>query len=358
MKYFYIIKFILTNNNGKFRYSYLFPLIGTFVGAYIIFTIYAIMNSMEYQIENRLNAFHYQYYIDNPDPDISCNSDDLIKGNVNAGYIKNNYNYEFVNVYAIDNYKNYINNKINPYLIKKDSLISSKDLLIGDNLGERLDVTIGDSLILFFPGNVNITTNYLPTVKYRIAGIFSIDLLNYDNNSVITSFDYFSSNNENYYCYFDDLNNLYPYFKKNYILSNLILDALKFEKLIYYFFGLLVIVVSCFMLLSAIIQSIKEKYNQIIILESLGLYEYKIKRILLSHNLLLVTALSLFAILLVNFTIFLHHRYDLFDFLYSSLPFNIDYVYLLTSESIILLIAINALSLVSSYIPFILNNER
>ena len=81
MKYFYTIKFILTSEKGNFRYTYIFPLLGTLVGSYIIFMIYSIMNSMEYQIEGRLNAFHYRYYLETNISDYNCEGDNLIKGN-------------------------------------------------------------------------------------------------------------------------------------------------------------------------------------------------------------------------------------------------------------------------------------
>ena len=361
MKYFFIIKFILTNNKAKFRYSYIFPLFGTLVGSYIIFMIYSIMTSMEYQIEDRLNAFHYKYYLDSSISSYDTNLYD--KGNSKIGYVKNISSHDLVNVYGLNNYKYYLNNKISKYLNISSDLIDYNDILIGDNLAYALNVEVGDSLILSYPGDININTNYIPSFIYRVGGIFDIDILNYDNRSVIMSYDnlHLKIHGSDYY-YFDNIeentkNNSIGY-KKNHILSNLIIDALRFEKLIYYFFGILVISISCFMLFITIVESMKEKYNQILILRTLGLHNRRIQKILIFHNLSMVTVLSLIGIIMVNFTVYLHLKYGIFDFLYSSLPFNVDYVNLFNVETLLLLFIINILSLISTYIPLIIINKN
>ena len=61
-KIIYIIRFITKNDNGKFRSSYIFPLLSSILGSYIIFMIFSIMNGMGSELEDRVGSFHYKYY--------------------------------------------------------------------------------------------------------------------------------------------------------------------------------------------------------------------------------------------------------------------------------------------------------
>jgi len=141
-----------------------------------------------------------------------------------------------------------------------------------------------------FPSDLNIISNYLPRETFKVGGVFDIDILNYDLNSIILSFKNNNTDKDSFYMYTDEIEGDYK-LKDNQIISNLVLNALKFEKIIYYFFGILVIAISCLMLFISIVQSIKEKEKQINILVSIGLFENKIRNILLLHNFLLVTIL-------------------------------------------------------------------
>ena len=74
MKIRFILKFFLKTNYNSFRFSFIIPFIGIFFGSYIIFMTYSIMNSMEKEIEHKINSFNYKYVI---------NDSDLTKDNKN-----------------------------------------------------------------------------------------------------------------------------------------------------------------------------------------------------------------------------------------------------------------------------------
>ena len=63
MKFQLIQKFFLTTINGKFRYSFLLPILGAIIGSYIIFITLSIMNGMGKEIEEKLNSLQYNYLI-------------------------------------------------------------------------------------------------------------------------------------------------------------------------------------------------------------------------------------------------------------------------------------------------------
>ena len=117
-KFAYIVKFLLFTNNGRFRFSYLFPIIGALIGSYIIFMIYSIMHGMEFEINNRLNAFHYKYYckdyykIDNQFKNQYINT-----GFEEVAYIDNISHNNIVNVYGLTNIDHYMNSNINDFVL-------------------------------------------------------------------------------------------------------------------------------------------------------------------------------------------------------------------------------------------------
>ena len=77
-KYLYIQRFILKKENGNFRYSYFFPVTGIFIGTFIIFMIFSIMDSLGKQIDDRLNSFHYKYYLESKNITFKENFNNLL----------------------------------------------------------------------------------------------------------------------------------------------------------------------------------------------------------------------------------------------------------------------------------------
>ena len=345
-KYLYIQRFILKKDNGSFRYAYFFPVTGIFIGTFIIFMIFSIMESLGNQIDDRLNSFHYKYYVES---DVSDNT--LIKGSSSIAYIEDDFKEELLNIYSVSNFNSYLNNKIANYIIEIDSSITSSDIIVGDLLAYKYNLNIGDSLLLYFPSKTNLVTKYVPREYCKVGGIFNIDLLDYDKKAIITSFDNKFIDTD-FFNYYTDENKFEYTVKENYILSNLIIDALKFEKIMYYVFGVAVIFISCFMFMNSIIQSIREKESQIYILKILGLNQKVLIKIFLYHTLILITMLTLIAILFVNMVIYLYYEYGVFSVLFMSLPFNVSYVNIYGYEQIILLLLIYLMSIIATYLPF------
>tara|TARA_Y100000590_G_scaffold470470_1_gene665437 strand:+ start:1150 stop:2235 length:1086 start_codon:yes stop_codon:yes gene_type:complete len=352
-KYFYIIKFLFYNTNGKFRYSYIFPIVASIFGGYIIFMIHSIMTGMEGQIEHRINSFHYKYYTNNSYKDDYSFNDYANIGTSKIVYIDDNINNEFIYLFMFKNIERYINNKINDYLLKKVDNFSSNHILIGNELSVAMNLNINDTVLIYYPSNINIATLNIPSDEKVIGGIYDLNILNYDSNTIIGSL---GEINDNVNYYFDVLDSSNDNYKENMVISNRILKALKLEKNIYYSFGFLIICIACFMIFQITIQLIKEKINQLSLLSIVGLSNIKMSIIFLAVNLTINNLMFIIGFILTNFTIYLNIKYNLFEYMYSALPFNVNFVNIFNFEVFILIILVNLIMIISSLIPiFILS---
>jgi ABC-type lipoprotein release transport system permease subunit len=203
------------------------------------------MNSMEEQINMRLNSLHYKYYIDH---------NHLVENiTVNKGHSKLGFpdkkNDAMLYVHGIDNFDSFKKNKINSYLISSvDS--SYYDFFIGDEFASILGVSLNDTIKMYYPSDINIVFNEIPYINHIVTGIFDTDFLNYDSNTILASLNSFNNSNDaNYKYYFDseDPSILNIDYKYNSYLDGIIINALNLEKKLYYVFGLFVIVIACFM---------------------------------------------------------------------------------------------------------------
>ena len=162
-RYKYIFRFIFIRENGKFRFSFLFPIISTIIGAYIIFMIFSIMNGVSYQIEDRINSFHYKYYYSENLFSDNIKNSKYIKGNNEIVYFEENKHEKILNYFQIESLGNYIDDKIGKYLIFKSDILSNHDILVGDEFASEYNLTVGDSIEIYFPSYLNISTKFMPS---------------------------------------------------------------------------------------------------------------------------------------------------------------------------------------------------
>lgn len=356
MKYIYSLKLLFYQKDGNFRYSYLLPVVSIIIGGYMIFMILCIMNCMEEQLENRLNALHYKYYFTE---NHIIENVKLNRGITRLGFTANGIDDDIIHVHGISDFNYFIENKIKKYLLSKP-IDNDLQFLIGDDLANRLNITIGDTLKLYYPNDVNIVFNSIPYKKHLVTGIFDIDFLNYDSNTILTSLESLETYSEsNYRYYFDEdisyVNDIK--YEENSILNSMIISALKIEKKIYYIFGIFVIIVSCFMFFLTLVQSINEKSKEIFIIRTLGLKLKYLNMALIINSLIVSFVLSIISFSLVNLTVFLNINYNIFNVLFRSIPFKVSYVPIYNYETIILFSIIILLSLLSTYVSLLSINR-
>jgi len=309
------------------------------------------MNGISSQIENRIDSFHYQYYYTENQYLDSYDSTKFNSGVVQISYIDINNSNKLLNYFGLSSLKKYTSDKIDKYLIKSNKFYNISDVLIGNELANELKVDLGDSIQLYFPSDMNISTRNVPSVIKTIGGIFDIGLLEYNKDTIIGSLNHYKNSSSNLNYYFDNLEDQDLNYKRNSIISNMVIIGLNLEKKIYYFFGFLVIMMSCFMLFQINMQFIKEKVYQFSLISILGLKKNIISLILLIYNLFLMSLMSILGILLTNLTIFSNIKYDLFEFIYSALPFRLSYVSFVNSETLLLIFIVNIITTISTVIP-------
>ena len=116
------------------------------------------------------------------------------------------------------------------FIIPSQSINSFKLVGLIISVRHLLNIEIGDSLRLFFPSEINISTRIIPSEIKYVYGIFDIDLINLDNNSIIGQLNKYNVISNNYNYYFDNLVENDVDYNENLITSNFIIKVLKLEK--------------------------------------------------------------------------------------------------------------------------------
>ena len=98
-------------------------------------------------------------------------------------------------------------------------------------------------------------------------------------------------------------------------------------------------------------QFIKEKIKQLSILNIIGISVKSMASIIISLNILFTLSSVLIGLVFANFTIYLNINYNLFNFLYNALPFDVMYIYLNSIEIIYLLLTVCFISVLSAIVP-------
>ena len=337
MNFKQLFMFFLKDTNGKPKLSFIYSFIGIFIGSYSVFMIMSIMNGIELNFTEKINSYHYKYYID----ELSIKKNNYDYKNFNLGYEKNgciNKTNFYANVVGFDNFYHYFHSKVSKFTsYSQTELINNNHILIGKNIARNLNLKIGDKISIFYPSDVNIATGFIDDKDFYIYGIYDIDFLDLNNNIITDINNLNISNESNLRYYYDNLdftgNNEYM---KNNLYSNLIIDGLNLEKKVYYFFALFAIILSCFMLFTTMVLSVNEKVKQFLILNILGMKKSKITRKLFILNLFISSVIVLVTFLIVNVSLYLYIYHDYFQIIYNSIPFSPDYISLLDKETIIL----------------------
>ena len=352
MNFKHLIIFFLKDSNGKPRLSFIYSFLGLFIGSYSVFMIMSIMNGIEVNFTDRINSYHYKYYVD--ENIIETNSYE--SNNFNAGYEKIgciNKSDLYVNTLGFDDFNKYFKSKISRFTsYDKDILINTNHVLIGQDIANELNLNIGDQISIFYPSDINIATSFVTNKSFDIYGIYDVDFLDF-NTSIITGLNNLNiSNDSNVKYYYDYLNltNNNKYFKNN-LYSNLIIDGLNLEKKVYYFFALFAIILSCFMLFSTMILSINEKIKQFLVLNILGMNINKIAIKLFVLNFIISSTIVLLTINIVNTSLYIYKKYNYLGIIYKSLPFSPNYISFLNIETIVLFLIMTVIISFFSTLP-------
>lgn len=188
-------------------------------------------------------------------------------------------------------------NKLIPARQKKPSETFAEGVLIGSQIANDLNVSVGDFINLISLESTNTLVGRIPRMKkYEILGIFSLGMSEYDGSLIYMPFEaaslFFRAENKpnNINIYIRDSNQAAIIANKIIELTGLpavdwqtqqsaLFNALKIEKKVMFMILILIILIAVFNIISSLFMLVDEKKQSIAILRTLGLSKFSIIKI-------------------------------------------------------------------------------
>ena len=338
------------------------PFLGVFVGSYIIFITYSIMNGMENEIQNKISSFNYKYVINESDvrPDyqnVHALYQDTLSKSYNSGYkkivfLEKLHRKTFVELIAYEDIQGYLD-KIVPY-IKYSNVNLKNGIILGDDLASSLVLNLGDSIEVYFPTEINFITGNVPSLNVPITAIYDFNIFDFDSRYIIAPKNLINDiNSKNINLFFSDF--------FNYGLpsteDDMLISAIQLEKKIYTGLSFILILISCVMIFNIMIMVMIDKIKQIEYLNISGLSNNKIFMIMLLFNTLTSLFFTFMGYFISELTIFSNYYYGMFSMIFNSLPFKITPLNISFNKFILLYLVINFLIIFFSTLPYKLKRD-
>ena len=166
-KYIFIIKFIANKqDSGKYNWNLLFPFAGVIIGCITVSLTLSIMEGMEYAIFTKLENISFPGKLEKLFTADINDLEDLLQSN-NISFQKGiedqiilmkNSNFRLVTIHGVEKFTHF-----KEYVFGSDmiELIGSTDiskLYVGSPLSIKLDMSLGDTILIVHPKNINIFT--------------------------------------------------------------------------------------------------------------------------------------------------------------------------------------------------------
>jgi len=315
------------------------------------------VENLKYEIESRFSNLEIHYSIEKPSL-ISFNS--KIESIVFRG-VTPNYQFEDLNKFVLN--KNYV------------STISENEIIISKSLSDKLDISIGQNIILYFQVD---SSQKIPNIRYfEVTNIFKTDYPDFDNNYIIGS----SASLQNIYKWNENefstveinledksqisnvketLNSL-----KSIQNSNMYVQSvdMKYNNIFKWvsIFDFNIVIITTLMILIAVISVIIslftlifEKVKMIGIMSSLGSTKKSISLIFLYQGIEIILKGLIPANILFLLTSFIQNNFKVIklnpvDYYIDSIPFvvSIDYIILMNFTFILVSVTILTITLIS-----------
>ena len=369
IKFLLLLRFFFFTNDGKFRKTYFFQIIGLYLGALIISLTFSIMGGMESQIFDKVESFNYKYIIKQSlDNDIS---NEFIDNRGKKSLVRcETKSYDFlINVITYDKLNDFVQDKIKEDLLYENNLYNKSSIIIGKSLSAKYGISIGDTITLSDIANVNVVTGNYLSETFIVANIFKFQFLNFDSENVFIMESHASFlKSENYNFYIDNLqknkvlghDSKFPDFGDALISSgseySLLISSIKFEKKLYILLGVLTIIISSIMIFNNTLIVLLEKKKQFKLLDSLGMSLNKMLLIMLFCNVLMSLFLSGLGLLTTFFIEKLNIWFNVIDYLFIYSPFEKIPMNLSINQSIMTLLLIIILTTISTILS--INNMK
>tara|TARA_B100001250_G_scaffold343312_1_gene311934 strand:- start:2821 stop:3951 length:1131 start_codon:yes stop_codon:yes gene_type:complete len=324
--------------------------LGLFIGAVSIVLSLAVLNGFQDVLGDETKKIYGDYILLDPNKDFI--------GNINNDFqyspfyeeeffILNNKKQSLIKLKTI------FSDKIDSFydLNRSNGMpINKNDIIIGNSLSERMNISIGDSVAIY---DTNIAINSLAFVKsqnFFVKDIYQNRILRSDEFLVFGAFNKESIPDE--LSGIELLGNV-DALKKEYSKDKLIawqdrnrqlFDATEIEKKITFFTLLLIIIVASFNLSSSIVQISTKKTREMAILNAFGMNERSISMVFFVYGYLLSLTAIICGVLLALLIIILQNQFGFIVlnpefYLIDKLPMEISFkeISILLSFSIVII---------------------
>ena len=363
----FILKFIVSKQNtGKFNWNLLFPFGGVIIGCLTVALTLAVMEGMEYAIFTELENISFPGKLMNIN---SINTEELEdyllingiqsqKGIEDQIILMNGGEFRLVTIHGIEHFGAFRQNVFLPDLFKLDSSSENSNLYIGRALATRLDLSLGDAVLIAHPERINIFTGLPNRKQMVVGGIFDVEILDYNQKHIFCRYNLISDflPGKQNILYLDKpldvqlLNNVkeifpeirYKYWEENH---GSFISAMKLEKYTYSIIGFLIVVIAGFTLMSMMSLSVMQKIPQIGILRAVGMKAVDIKYIFIFQAISTSIISSIIGILLSLAFIQLDNQFNLMLLLFPGGLF-FDFPLILKSIYIILIFSVSFILLI------------
>ena len=286
-------RFLISRNLLEGGMINIVSFLGLFIGSISIVLSLAVLNGFQDVLGNETKKIYGDYIL------LDSNKDSITNVNNDFKYspfyeeeffILNNKKQSLIKLKTIfpDKIDNFYDlNRSNDTSINKD------DIIIGNSLSERMNISIGDSVSIY---DTNISINSLAVIEdqqFFVKDIYQNRILRSDEFLVFGAFD--EDNLPGELSGIELLGNV-DVLQKKYSKDKLIswqdrnrqlFDATEIEKKITFFTLLLIIIVASFNLSSSIVQISTKKTREMAILNAFGMNERNISMIFLVYGYLL-----------------------------------------------------------------------
>ena len=343
-------RFLISRNLLEGGMINIVSFLGLFIGAASIVLSLAVLNGFQDVLGNETKKIYGDYILLDSDEDF-------------IGSINNNFQYspfyeeEFFILnnkkQSLVKLKTIFSDKIdNFYDLNRsnDIPINKNDIIIGNSLSERMNISIGDSISIY---DTNISINSLTVMKdqqFFVKDIYQNRILRSDEFLVFSVFD--EENLPNKLSGIELLGNV-DMLKKKYSKDKLIswqdrnrqlFDATEIEKKITFFTLFLIIIVASFNLSSSIVQISTKKTREMAILNAFGMNERSMSMIFLVYGYLLSLTAIVCGILSALLIVIMQNQFGFIIlnpefYLIDKLPMEISFkeISILLSFSIIII---------------------
>ena len=266
----YIYK-ILSRYNNQWRLSFFLPWLGIFIGTIFFLLVDSIMSGMENEIFSKLKNIDSGLKIY---PDKNTSYRDIEQ------FFKNN-NIYYEECLNRDVIVGNSNNQSMAKLILCDNKFKDDYFKIGSAMSLKLNISKGDTLRLYSPLDVQLSTLLFPIEEISVSNIYSVPVLDFDNIYIFSNNPNLISNlnGDSFFIVEDNINtrsflqeSLLDIKVSSYLDDySSLLNAIHLEKNMYRSFSFLLILISTLGLFTTLNFSIVNKRNSFISLNNMGI---------------------------------------------------------------------------------------